>query len=32
MEPDTYEGTIDDTSLTHMQKCKEEEWECLYTC
>jgi len=31
-EPDTYDGTIDDTTPTHTQKHKEEEWECLRTC
>jgi len=31
-EPDTYDGTIDDTTPTHTQKCKEKEWECLRTC
>jgi hypothetical protein len=32
MEPDTYDSIINDTTPTHMQKCKEEEWECLRTC
>ena len=31
-EPDTYSGTIDDTTTTHTQKRKEEEWERLHTC
>ena len=30
-EPDTYNGTIDDTTPTHTQKRKEEEWERLCT-
>ena len=28
-EPDTYDGTINDTTPTHTHKCKEEEWEHL---
>jgi hypothetical protein len=31
-EPDTYDGTIDDTTPTHTRKRKEEEWERLRTC
>jgi hypothetical protein len=32
MEPDTYDGTIEDTTPTHTRKRKEEEWERLRTC
>ena len=31
-ESDTYDGSIDDTTPTHTQKHKEEEWERLCTC
>jgi hypothetical protein len=31
-EPDTYDSTIDNRILTHTQKHKEEEWDCLRTC
>ena len=31
-EPDTYDGTINYTTPTHMRKRKEEEWERLCTC
>jgi len=30
-EPDTYDGTINNTTPTHTCKCKEEEWERLRT-
>ncbi len=29
---DTFDGTINDTTPTHTQKRKEEEWESLRTC
>jgi hypothetical protein len=32
IDPDSYDPTIDDTTPTHTQKCKEEEWECMQTC
>ena len=32
MEPNTYDGTFDDTAPTHTQKRKEEEWEHVHTC
>jgi hypothetical protein len=31
-EPDTYDGTINDTTPTHTRKRKEEEWERIRTC
>jgi len=31
-EPDTYDSSINDTTPTHTQKMKEEEWERLCTC
>ncbi len=30
-EPGSYDPTVDDTTPTHMRKCKEEEWE-WYIC
>ena len=32
MEPDTYDGTIDNKTPTHTRKHTEEDWECLRTC